>query len=52
MMRIAKHRLLATDEDIAAIAYDLGFQYPQHFTRQFKRITGLSPTEFRETSSN
>lgn len=52
MMRIAKHRLLATDEDIATIAYDLGFQYPQHFTRQFKRITGLSPTEFRETSPN
>lgn len=43
----AKRRLAATDHDISIIAYDLGFQYPQHFTRLFKRVTGKSPSAFR-----
>lgn len=43
----AKQRLASTDDDISIIAYDLGFQYPQHFTRLFKRVTGVSPSEFR-----
>lgn len=43
----AKRRLAVTDHDISVIAYDLGFQYPQHFTRLFKRVTGKSPTLFR-----
>lgn len=43
----AKRRLAATDNDISIIAYDLGFQYPQHFTRLFKRVTGKSPSVFR-----
>ena len=47
MVEVAKHRLNTTDDDISTIAYDLGFQYPQHFARQFKRLTGLTPTEYR-----
>ena len=43
----AKRRLASTDNNISVIAYDLGFQYPQHFTRLFKRVTGKSPTVFR-----
>ena len=43
----AKQRLAKTRDDISTIAYDLGFQYPQHFTRLFKRITGVSPTVYR-----
>lgn len=43
----AKRRLAASEKDIAEIAYDLGFQYPQHFTRLFKRVTGQNPTSFR-----
>ena len=43
----AKRCLAATDNDISIIAYDLGFQYPQHFTRLFKRVTGKSPSAFR-----
>lgn len=49
----AKRRLAATDNDISVIAYSLGFQYPQHFTRLFKRMTGKSPSVFRsEFQSN
>ena len=43
----AKRRLASTDADISSIAYDLGFQYPQHFTRLFKRVSGKSPKVFR-----
>lgn len=50
IIRIAKHRLLSSSDDVAIIAYDLGFQYPQHFTRLFKRLIGQSPSEFRKTS--
>lgn len=43
----AKHRLAATTDDVSIIAYDLGFDHPAHFTRMFKRLTGMSPTGFR-----
>ena len=43
----AKRRLIETKQEISIIAYNLGFEYPAHFTRLFKKITGLTPTEFR-----
>lgn len=51
MANVAKHRLAVSDEDVSLIAYDLGFQYPAHFTRMFKRLAGQSPTEFRRELS-
>ncbi|MCM1332333.1 MAG: helix-turn-helix domain-containing protein [Bacteroides sp.] len=47
MINVAKHRLAVSSDDVSIIAYDLGFQYPGHFSRMFKRMTGQSPTEFR-----
>lgn len=47
VISLAKQRLASTDDDVAIIAYDLGFQYPQHFTRLFKTNTGQSPTDYR-----
>lgn len=43
----AKESLLSTDKTTSEIAYGLGFQYPQHLSRMFKRITGRTPNEFR-----
>lgn len=50
LVSVAKHRLTTSDDDVAQIAYDLGFEYPAHFTRMFKRVTGKSPTAYRATA--
>ena len=47
----AKRRLTESTDDISIVAYELGFQHPQHFSRMFKRITGISPTQFREKAT-
>ncbi|MGR3809748.1 helix-turn-helix domain-containing protein [Jiulongibacter sp. NS-SX5] len=35
------------EKTVNEIAYDLGFKYPQHFTRLFKQKVGMSPLEWR-----
>lgn len=37
---------IAGGKSIAEVAYELGFEYPQHLTRIFKSHTGLSPTQY------
>ena len=38
--------LLASGESINQAAYELGFEYPQHFSRMFKKFTGVTPKEY------
>ncbi|WP_300750691.1 helix-turn-helix domain-containing protein [uncultured Alistipes sp.] len=47
LIDVAKDRILDPAKSIGQVAYELGFQYPQHFTRLFKRITGRTPVEYR-----
>ena len=47
---IAKERIFDTTKSISEIAYELGFRYPQHFTRLFKKCVGMSPNEYRTTN--
>ena len=43
----AKNILLNSNQSISEIAYHLGFEYPQYFSRLFKQKTGTTPIEFR-----
>jgi AraC-like DNA-binding protein len=47
----AKNLLLAPNASISETAYKLGFEYPQYFSRLFKKKTGLSPKEYIENAS-
>jgi AraC-like DNA-binding protein len=47
LIRIAKIQLLNSDKTVSEIAFDLGFEYSQYFSRLFKSKTGMTPVEFR-----
>ncbi|NES65513.1 MAG: helix-turn-helix transcriptional regulator [Okeania sp. SIO2D1] len=42
----AKDLLLDSNATVATVAYALGFEYPQYFSRLFKKKTGITPTEY------
>lgn len=44
---LAKNKIFDMNKSINEIAFELGFKYPQHFTRLFKQKVGVSPTEYR-----
>jgi AraC family transcriptional regulator, transcriptional activator of pobA len=44
----AKDRLLGTSLTVSEIAFGLGFESPQHFSKLFKRKTGQSPGAYRQ----
>jgi len=45
----AKEKLSTTDSSVTEIAYELGFEHPQSFSKLFKTKTNLSPSEFRHS---
>lgn len=45
----AKEKLTTTDLSVSEIAYDLGFEHSQAFSRLFRSKTNQSPTEFRQS---
>ena len=47
---LAKQELLGSNLPVSEIAFRLGFEYPQHFTRMFKKMTGIAPSEYRVRS--
>ncbi len=47
LIDIAKERIFDTEKSISQIAFELGFKYPQHFNRMFKKSTGHTPNEYR-----
>ncbi len=48
LIDVAKERIHDPKLSLSEIAYGLGFKYPQHFTRLFKKQVGMSPKEYRE----
>lgn len=50
LIEAAKERLTQSERSVSEIAYELGFEYPQYFSRMFKKRVGLTPKEYRATS--
>jgi AraC-like DNA-binding protein len=46
IVKVAKSLLAEKKQTIAEIAYQLGFEYPNYFSRLFRKITGISPSKF------
>ena len=49
IINIAKNKIFDLDKSVSEIAYELGFKYPQHFSRLFKQHVGMSPMEYRSS---
>lgn len=47
LIELAKERILEGSQTVSQIAYELGFQYPQHFSRLFKKNVGCTPNEYK-----
>lgn len=47
VIALAKQKIQENRKPLNEISDELGFRYPSHFTRLFKRKTGLTPNEFR-----
>jgi AraC-like DNA-binding protein len=45
----AKEKLSTTNLSVSEIAYKLGFEHPQSFSKLFKSKTNFSPLEFRQS---
>lgn len=48
LIDLAKERLSTTHLSVSEIAYELGFEHPQSFSKLFKQKTNQSPLEFRK----
>ncbi len=49
LIELAKEKLSTTDLTVSQIAYELGFEYPQSFSKLFKNKTNFSPLAFRQS---
>lgn len=49
LLEKAKEKLSATELSVSEIAYQLGFEHPQSFSKLFKRKTSFSPLAFRQS---
>ena len=50
LVDMAKSLLGSSEKTISEIAYELGFEYPSHFTKIFKTKTGITPKQYRNTN--
>lgn len=50
LIDLAKDKIFEPGKSISQIAFELGFKYPQHFNRMFKKSTGYTPNEYRMLS--
>jgi AraC family transcriptional regulator, transcriptional activator of pobA len=48
VIELAKEKIFEHGKSINEIAYELGFKYPNHFSRIFKQKVGVSPNKYRK----
>ena len=49
-IKVAKEKLVLTDEEIKTISEEVGFPNIHHFSRSFKRVVGIPPGQYRKTA--
>lgn len=49
LIDVAKEKIFNPRKSVSEVAYELGFKYPQHFTRFFKQQVGNTPNEYRNS---
>jgi AraC family transcriptional activator of pobA len=47
VIEVGKEKMFDLSKSVSEVAYELGFKYPQHFTRLFKQRVGQTPNEYR-----
>jgi AraC-like DNA-binding protein len=47
IIEVAKDRIFDVHKTVNDVAYELGFKYPQHFSRLFKQKTGMTLSAYR-----
>ncbi|QEC65804.1 helix-turn-helix transcriptional regulator [Panacibacter ginsenosidivorans] len=47
-----KELLMYDEKNLSEIAYEMGYSSTQHLSQQFKKVTGLTPTHFKELKEN
>jgi AraC-like DNA-binding protein len=50
IIEMAKAKIFDSSKSMSEIAYELGFKHPQHFSRMFKKTTGVAPSDYRNLS--
>ena len=50
LIDVAKEKIFDSDKTVNEIAHELGFKYPQHFSRLFKQRVGQSPNAYRRSA--
>lgn len=48
LIQVAKDKIFDSGKSVKEIAFELGFQYPQHFNRLFKQKVRVTPKAYRE----
>ena len=51
IINVSKEWMADTELTVSQVAYELGFQYSQHFSRFFKKGVGCTPLEFRRAQA-
>lgn len=52
VIEIAKEKIFDASKSVSEVAYELGFKYPQHFSRLFKQKVGCTPNEYRTSQTS